>query len=148
MDAESVDFSAIAKQLSERAVPTSLARQYRTRARSRSSAWKAALYPRLIWSKAFRHVVIASYQKKNASVSERMGQRRIVAYHDIGHALVARARAIPGSQVDNITIIPRTLGCSRLYQTMQVEDGERLDASKVMSNTAATLTGVVVPVKN
>ena len=65
--------------------------------------------------------VIAGYQKKNASVSE--NERRIVAYHEIGHALVAACQS-NSAPVHKITIIPRTSGA--LGYTMQVEDGERL----------------------
>ena len=81
--------------------------------------------------------VIAGYQKKNASVSE--NERRIVAYHEIGHALVA-ARQSNSAPVHKITIIPRTSGA--LGYTMQVEDGERLLMSKEEAlNKIATLTG-------
>ena len=81
--------------------------------------------------------VIAGYQKKNASVSE--NERRIVAYHEIGHALVAACQS-NSSAVHKITIIPRTSGA--LGYTMQVEDGERLLMSKEEAlNKIATLTG-------
>ena len=81
--------------------------------------------------------VIAGYQKKNASVSE--NERRIVAYHEIGHALVAACQS-NSAPVHKITIIPRTLGA--LGYTMQVEDGERLLMSKEEAlNKIATLTG-------
>ena len=81
--------------------------------------------------------VIAGYQKKNASVSE--NERRIVAYHEIGHALVAACQS-NSAPVPKITIIPRTSGA--LGYTMQVEDGERLLMSKEEAlNKIATLTG-------
>ena len=81
--------------------------------------------------------VIAGYQKKNASVSE--NERRIVAYHEIGHALVAACQS-NSAPVHKITIIPRTSGA--LGYTMQVEDGERLHMSKEEAlNKIATLTG-------
>ena len=81
--------------------------------------------------------VIAGYQKKNASVSE--NERRIVAYHEIGHALVAACQS-NSAPVHKITIIPRTSGA--LGYTMQVEDGERLLMSKEETlNKIATLTG-------
>ena len=81
--------------------------------------------------------VIAGYQKKNASVSE--NERRIVAYHEIGHALVAACQS-NSAPVHKITIIPRTSGA--LGYTMQVEDGDRLLMSKEEAlNKIATLTG-------
>ena len=81
--------------------------------------------------------VIAGYPKKNASVSE--NERRIVAYHEIGHALVAACQS-NSAPVHKITIIPRTSGA--LGYTMQVEDGERLLMSKEEAlNKIATLTG-------
>ena len=81
--------------------------------------------------------VIAGYQKKNASVSE--NERRIVAYHEIGHALVAACQS-NSAPVHKITIIPRTSGA--LGYPMQVEDGERLLMSKEEAlNKIATLTG-------
>lgn len=81
--------------------------------------------------------VIAGYQKKNASVSE--NERRIVAYHEIGHALVAACQS-NSAPVHKITIIPRTSGA--LGYTMQVEDGERLLMSKEEAlSKIATLTG-------
>ena len=81
--------------------------------------------------------VIAGYQKKNASVSE--NERRIVAYHEIGHALVAACQS-NSAPVHKITILPSTSGA--LGYTMQVEDGERLLMSKEEAlNKIATLTG-------
>ena len=81
--------------------------------------------------------VIAGYQKKNASVSE--NERRIVAYHEIGHALVAACQS-NSAPVHKITIIPRTSGA--LGYTMHVEYVERLLMSKEEAlNKIATLTG-------
>lgn len=82
-------------------------------------------------------VVIAGYQRKNAAVNEK--ERRIVAYHEIGHALVA-AKQSESAPVHKITIIPRTSGA--LGYTMQVEAGERLLLSKEEAlNKIATYTG-------
>lgn len=69
--------------------------------------------------------VIAGYQRKDAMVSDR--ERRIVAYHEIGHAMVA-AFQNNSAPVHKITIIPRTSGA--LGYTMQVEEGERFLMSK------------------
>ena len=64
-------------------------------------------------------VVIAGYQKKNAVMSDQ--EKRIVSYHEIGHALVA-AMQTHSAPVQKITIIPRTSGA--LGYTMQVEEGD------------------------
>lgn len=81
--------------------------------------------------------VIAGYQRKDSSVST--NEKRIVAYHEIGHALVA-ARQSESAPVHKITIIPRTSGA--LGYTMQVEAGERYLMSKEEAlNRIATLTG-------
>lgn len=81
--------------------------------------------------------VIAGYQRKDAVVSEK--ERRIVAYHEIGHALVA-ARQSNSAPVHKITIIPRTSGA--LGYTMQVEAGERFLLSKDEAlEKIATYTG-------
>ena len=81
--------------------------------------------------------VIAGYQKKNASVSE--NERRIVAYHEIGHALVAACQS-NSAPVHKITIIPRTSGA--LGYTMQVdEDEHNLMSREELENKIATLTG-------
>ncbi len=69
--------------------------------------------------------VIAGYQRKDAAVSE--NEKRIVAYHEIGHALVAACQS-NSAPVHKITIIPRTSGA--LGYTMQVEAGERFLMSK------------------
>ena len=82
-------------------------------------------------------VVIAGYQRKNAVISPR--EREIVAYHEIGHALVA-ARQTDSAPVHKITIVPRTSGA--LGYTMQVDESERVLMSKKEAfNKIATLTG-------
>lgn len=82
-------------------------------------------------------VVIAGYQRKDASVSQK--EKRIVAYHEIGHALVAACQS-NSAPVHKITIIPRTSGA--LGYTMQVEAGERFLMSKEEAlNKIATFTG-------
>lgn len=81
--------------------------------------------------------VIAGYQRKDAAISE--NERRIVAYHEIGHALVAACQS-HSAPVHKITIIPRTSGA--LGYTMQVESGERFLMSKEEAlNKIATFTG-------
>ena len=81
--------------------------------------------------------VIAGYQRKNAVLSEK--EKRIVAYHEIGHALVA-ARQSDSAPVTKITIVPRTSGA--LGYTMQVDEGERyLMSREEIENKIATLTG-------
>ena len=81
--------------------------------------------------------VIAGYQRKNAVISD--SEKRIVAYHEIGHALVA-ARQTDSAPVTKITIIPRTSGA--LGYTLQVDEGERtLMSSDEIRNKLATLTG-------
>ncbi|MCI6887857.1 MAG: ATP-dependent zinc metalloprotease FtsH [Lachnospiraceae bacterium] len=82
-------------------------------------------------------VVIAGYQRKDAAVSEK--EKRIVAYHEVGHALVAACQS-HSAPVHKITIIPRTSGA--LGYTMQVEEGERFLMSKEEAlNKIATFTG-------
>ena len=81
--------------------------------------------------------VIAGYQRKDMVVSEK--ERRIVAYHEIGHALVAASQS-HCAPVHKITIIPRTSGA--LGYTMQVEQGERFLMSKEEAlDKIATFTG-------
>ena len=81
--------------------------------------------------------VIAGYQKKNAILTDK--EKRIVAYHEIGHALVA-ARQTNSAPVQKITIVPRTSGA--LGYTMQVEDGDHYLMSKEeIENKIATFTG-------
>ena len=82
-------------------------------------------------------VVIAGYQRKDAAVS--INEKRIVSYHEVGHALVAACQS-NSAPVHKITIIPRTTGA--LGYTMQVEEGERFLMSKEEAlNKIATLTG-------
>ncbi|HIR86046.1 MAG TPA: ATP-dependent zinc metalloprotease FtsH [Candidatus Limivicinus faecipullorum] len=82
-------------------------------------------------------VVIAGYQKKNAVLSDQ--EKKIVAYHEIGHALVA-AKQTDSAPVQKITIIPRTSGA--LGYTMQVETGDKFLMSKEeIENKIATYTG-------
>ena len=81
--------------------------------------------------------VIAGYQRKNAVLSQH--EKEIVAYHEIGHALVA-AKQTASAPVTKITIIPRTSGA--LGYTMQVDEGERhLMSREELENKIATLTG-------
>ena len=82
-------------------------------------------------------VVIAGYQKKNAVLSDQ--EKKIVAYHEIGHALVA-AKQTDSAPVQKITIIPRTSGA--LGYTMQVETGDKfLMSREEIENKIATYTG-------
>ena len=82
-------------------------------------------------------VVIAGYQKKNAVLSDH--EKRVVAYHEIGHALVA-AKQSNSAPVQKITIIPRTSGA--LGYTMQVETGDKYLMSKEeIENKIAIFTG-------
>ena len=82
-------------------------------------------------------VVIAGYQKKNAIMTDE--EKKIVSYHEIGHALVA-AMQTHSTPVQKITIVPRTSGA--LGYTMQVEEGNHYLMSKAeMENKIATLTG-------
>ena len=81
--------------------------------------------------------VIAGYQKKNAVLSDQ--EKRVVAYHEIGHALVA-ALQTHSAPVQKITIIPRTSGA--LGYTMQVDTGDKyLMTKQEIENKIATLTG-------
>ena len=81
--------------------------------------------------------VIAGAQRKNAVISPQ--EKKIVAYHEIGHALVA-ARQTNSAPVTKITIVPRTSGA--LGYTMQVDEGERVLMSRSeLLNKIATLTG-------
>lgn len=82
-------------------------------------------------------VVIAGYQKKNAILTDK--EKKIVAYHEIGHALVAALQS-HSAPVQKITIVPRTSGA--LGYTMQVEEGEHnLLSREELENKIATLTG-------
>ncbi|HIV80459.1 MAG TPA: ATP-dependent zinc metalloprotease FtsH [Candidatus Avanaerovorax faecigallinarum] len=82
-------------------------------------------------------VVIAGYQKKNAIMTDQ--EKKIVSYHEIGHALVA-AKQTESAPVQKITIIPRTSGA--LGYTMQVEQTDKVLMNKEeLENKIATLTG-------
>ncbi len=82
-------------------------------------------------------VVIAGYQKKNAILTDQ--EKKVVAYHEIGHALVA-AKQSNSAPVQKITIVPRTSGA--LGYTMQVEEGNHyLMSQEELENKIATLTG-------
>ena len=82
-------------------------------------------------------VVIAGYQKKNAILTDK--EKKVVAYHEIGHALVA-AKQSNSAPVQKITIVPRTSGA--LGYTMQVEEGNHyLMSQEELENKIATLTG-------
>ena len=82
-------------------------------------------------------VVIAGYQKKNAILTD--AEKWTVAYHEVGHALVA-AKQTNSAPVQKITIIPRTSGA--LGYTMQVEEGNHyLMSQEELENKIATLTG-------
>ncbi len=82
-------------------------------------------------------VVIAGYQKKNSILTDR--EKCIVAYHEVGHALVAALQS-HSAPVQKITIIPRTSGA--LGYTMQVEEGNHyLMTKEELENKIATLTG-------
>lgn len=82
-------------------------------------------------------VVIAGYQKKNAVLSDQ--EKKVVAYHEIGHALVAALQS-HSAPVQKITIIPRTSGA--LGYTMQVEQGDKYFMTKEeIENKIATFTG-------
>ncbi len=82
-------------------------------------------------------MVIAGYQKKNAILTD--NEKKIVAYHEIGHALVA-AKQKNSAPVQKITIVPRTSGA--LGYTMQVDEGNHyLMSQEELENKIATLTG-------
>lgn len=82
-------------------------------------------------------VVIAGYQKKNTVLSDQ--EKKVVAYHEIGHALVAALQS-HSAPVQKITIIPRTSGA--LGYTMQVEQGDKyLMTKEEIENKIATFTG-------
>ena len=105
------------------------------------AALRAVRHGRVIVSEADLEesieTVIAGYQKKNAVLSDE--EKRVVAYHEIGHALVA-AKQSNSAPVQKITIIPRTSGA--LGYTMQVDEGEKHLLTKVeLENKIATLTG-------
>ncbi len=83
-------------------------------------------------------VVIAGYEKKNAILTDR--EKAIVAYHEVGHALVAALQS-HSAPVEKITIVPRTSGA--LGYTMQVDEGDRhlVSRSEMMSKIATFTAG-------
>ena len=82
-------------------------------------------------------VVVAGYQKKNAILTD--SEKRVVAYHEVGHALVA-AKQTNSAPVQKITIVPRTSGA--LGYTLQGEEGNHyLVSREELENKIATLTG-------
>ena len=83
-------------------------------------------------------VVIAGYQKKNAILTDK--EKRIVAYHEIGHALVA-AKQTNSAPVQKITIVPRTSGALGYTMQMEEEGNHYLMSKEEMENKIATLTG-------
>lgn len=129
-----VDFAAIAKMASgaSGAELANIVNEAALRAVRRGS--KAAMQADFEES---IEVVIAGYQKKNSLLTER--EKMIVAYHEIGHALVA-AMQTNSAPVQKITIVPRTSGA--LGYTMQVDEGNRYLMSKEeIENKIATYTG-------
>ena len=83
-------------------------------------------------------VVIAGYQKKNAILTDK--EKRIVAYHEIGHALVA-AKQTNSAPVQKITIVPRTSGALGYTRQVEEEGNQYLMSKEEMENKIATLTG-------
>ena len=132
--ADNVDFSVIAK-MAAGASGAELANMVNEAAlRAVRAGRKFVTQPDLEESV---EVVIAGYQKKNAILSDH--EKIIVAYHEIGHALVAALQS-HSAPVTKITIIPRTSGA--LGYTMQVEeDDHNLMSKEEIENKIATLTG-------
>ncbi|MGN0423804.1 MAG: ATP-dependent zinc metalloprotease FtsH [Acetatifactor sp.] len=131
---EDVDFSKIAKMASgaSGAELANIVNEAALRAvrDGRSAATQADLEESI-------EVVIAGYQKKNAILTDR--EKLIVAYHEIGHALVA-AKQTASAPVQKITIVPRTSGA--LGYTMQVDEGNHyLMTKEEIENKIATFTG-------
>lgn len=131
---ESVDFSAIARMASgaSGAELANIVNEAALRAvrEKRSYVTQADLEESI-------EVVIAGYQKKNAILTDQ--EKKVVAYHEIGHALVA-AKQNNSAPVQKITIVPRTSGA--LGYTMQVEEGNHyLMSQEELENKIATLTG-------
>ena len=83
-------------------------------------------------------VVIAGYQKKNAVLSDQ--KRKVVAYHEIGHALVAALQS-HSAPVQKITIIPRTSGALGLYHAGGRTGDQYLMSKEEIENKIATFTG-------
>jgi cell division protease FtsH len=131
---EGVDFNAIARATSG-ASGAELANMIN------EAALRAVKYGRKFVSQSDLEesveVVLAGYQRKNAVISEK--EKKIVAYHEIGHALVA-AKQSDSAPVHKITIVPRTSGA--LGYTMQVAEGEQVLMSREEAfNKIVTLTG-------
>ena len=131
---EDVDFAKIAKMASgaSGAELANIVNEAALRAvrDGRSAATQADLEESI-------EVVIAGYQKKNAILTDR--EKLIVAYHEIGHALVA-AKQTDSAPVQKITIVPRTSGA--LGYTMQVDEGNHyLMTKEEIENKIATFTG-------
>ena len=131
---EDVDFAKIAKMASgaSGAELANIVNEAALRAvrDGRSAATQADLEESI-------EVVIAGYQKKNAILTDR--EKLIVAYHEIGHALVA-AKQTDSAPVQKITIVPRTSGA--LGYTMQVDEGNHyLMTKEELENKIATFTG-------
>lgn len=132
--AENVDFSVIARMASgaSGAELANIVNEAALRAvrENRSYVTQADLEESI-------EVVIAGYQKKNAILTDR--EKKVVAYHEIGHALVA-AKQSNSAPVQKITIVPRTSGA--LGYTMQVDEGNHyLMSREEQENKIATLTG-------
>ena len=132
--AEDVDFNKVARMASgaSGAEPANIVNEAALRAvrDGRRFATQADLEESI-------EVVIAGYQKKNAIMTDH--EKKIVSYHEIGHALVAALQS-HSAPVQKITIVPRTSGA--LGYTMQVEEGNHyLMTQEEMENKIATLTG-------
>ena len=132
--AENVDFSVIARMASgaSGAELANIVNEAALRAvrENRSYVTQADLEESI-------EVVIAGYQKKNAILTDQ--EKKVVAYHEIGHALVA-AKQSNSAPVQKITIVPRTSGA--LGYTMQVDEGNHyLMSREELESKIATLTG-------
>ena len=132
--AENVDFSAIARMASgaSGAELANIVNEAALRAvrENRNCVTQSDLEESI-------EVVISGYQKKNAILTDQ--EKKVVAYHEIGHALVA-AKQTNSAPVQKITIVPRTSGA--LGYTMQVDQGNHyLMSREELENKIATLTG-------
>ena len=130
--AEDVDFNKVARMAASGAGLANIVNEAALRAvrDGRRFATQADLEESI-------EVVIAGYQKKNAIMTDH--EKKIVSYHEIGHALVAALQS-HSAPVQKITIVPRTSGA--LGYTMQVEEGNHyLMTQEEMENKIATLTG-------